>query len=226
MVDVFGSKNLLDIITSIYGEDKINNTILSSSLESQYTSSIAPNSNNLELVSDADKEIIVSDFRKSFRKNDDKTNILFVDLLSERNAIANYNDSRITLNSEIRKFIKDENLKTLTLEKRIKLLPNLVNNFVSTVEDYEKVVVCEFYLTNHYLDENNMIKLNPDQYGINKVNALLKTFYDLIKYQNNNFVIIQFESVYSDINHSKKPSPWIYSSFSKKQIESAIKVKV
>lgn len=226
MIDIFGSKNLLKIVTSIYSEEEINNKIISSSLESQFASSIAPSFAKLETFSTADKEIITADFRKSFRKNENKGNILIVDFLGERNAIGNYRDSKLTLNNEVKKFLDVEKINTLMLENRIKLLPGLIENFASVANEYDDVIICEFYLTNQHLDQDNMIKLNPNQYSINKVNALIKTFYDYLKFHNSEYTYVQFDTLYSDTNQSLKPSPWIYSGFSKNYIEKILKEKI
>lgn len=43
MIDIFGSKNLLKIVNNMYGKENVSNKIISSTLESQFSSSIAPN---------------------------------------------------------------------------------------------------------------------------------------------------------------------------------------
>lgn len=222
MIDIFGSKNLLKIVNNIYGEENVSNKIISSTLESQFSSAIAPSSAQLEIVDENEKEIIISDFRKSFRKLESKSDVLLVDFLSERNSICNYKNSKITFNSEAKKIFKNEQLVTMPMDTRVKLLSTILENFSSSVKDYDKVIICEFYLTNYHIDENNMIKLNSNQYSINRVNALLKTFYDYLKFHNSSFTYLHFETIYSPINKNKKASPWIYSDFSNKTIEKFI----
>lgn len=62
MIDIFGSKNLLDILNNLYNENEIGNKIISSTLESQFATSISPSS-KLESSTEIDKEIINADFR-------------------------------------------------------------------------------------------------------------------------------------------------------------------
>lgn len=220
MIDIFGSKNLLDILNNLYNENEIGNKIISSTLESQFASSISPSS-KLESSTEIDKEIINADFRKFFRVQN-HNDILIMDLLSERNGIGNYKNSKITMNTEVRNYLEEEKINTIMLDSRIKLLPGLIERFEESVKDYNKVLICEFYLTNYHLDQDNMIKMNPNQYSINKVNALLKTFYDYIKFNNPNFIFISFEEIYSKVNNKGKVSPWIYSDFSNNHIKNII----
>src|SRR5699024_3979869 len=220
MIDIFGSKNLLDILNNLYNENEIGNKIISSTLESQFSSSISPTS-KLESSTEIDKEIINADFRKFFRVQN-HNDILIMDLLSERNGIGNYKNSKITMNTEVRNYLEEEKINTIMLDSRIKLLPGLIERFEESVKDYNKVLICEFYLTNYHLDQDNMIKMNPNQYSINKVNALLKTFYDYIKFNNPNFIFISFEEIYSKVNSKGKVSPWIYSDFSNNHIKNII----
>lgn len=226
MIDVFGSKNLLKIAKNVYGEENIRNKTISSSLESQFASSISPNLSKLDALSDEEKDIVTSDFRKTFRNSETKSDILLVDFLGERNAIGNYNNSKITLNNEVRNYLVNENTVTMPLDNRIKLLPNLIESFVTCIKDYDQVIICEFYLTNYYLDQNNMVNLNPSQYSINKVNALLKTFYDHLKYHQSSFTYMQFDTIYSDTINSIKPSPWIYSNLSSKYIQKKLRKEI
>lgn len=220
MIDIFGSKNLLDILNNLYNENEIGNKIISSTLESQFASSISPSS-KLESSTEIDKEIINADFRKFFRVQN-HNDILIMDLLSERNGIGNYKNSKITMNTEVRNYLEEEKINTIMLDSRIKLLPGLIERFEESVKDYNKVLICEFYLTNYHLDQDNMIKMNPNQYSINKVNALLKTFYDYIKFNNPNFIFISFDEIYSKVNSKGKVSPWIYSDFSNNHIKNII----
>lgn len=145
-----------------------------------------------------------------------------MDLLSERNGIGNYKNSKITMNTEVRNYLEEEKINTIMLDSRIKLLPGLIERFEESVKDYNKVLICEFYLTNYHLDQDNMIKMNTNQYSINKVNALLKTFYDYIKFNNPNFILISFDEIYSKANSKGKVSPWIYSDFSNNHIKNII----
>lgn len=223
MVDIFGSKNLLKIATNIYGEENIINKTISSSLESQLASSIAPNLSSLESLTDEAKIIVNSDFRKSFRKTENKSSILLVDFLGERNAIGNYKNSKITLNSEVRSFLANEKIVTMSLDNRIKMLPNLIESISNSFQEYEEVIICEFYLTNYYLDNNNMVNLNPNQYSINKVNALLKSFYNHLKFYHSTYTYLQFDTIYSDTINNNNPSPWVYSDFSNKYIAKRLK---
>lgn len=220
MIDIFGSKNLLDILNNLYNENEIGNKIISSTLESQFASSISPSS-KLESSTEIDKEIINADFRKFFRVQN-HNDILIMDLLSERNGIGNYKNSKITMNTEVRNYLEEEKINTIMLDSRIKLLPGLIERFEESVKDYNKVLICEFYLTNYHLDQDNMIKMNTNQYSINKVNALLKTFYDYIKFNNPNFIFISFDEIYSKVNSKGKVSPWIYSEFSNNHIKNII----
>lgn len=220
MIDIFGSKNLLDILNNLYNENEIGNKIISSTLESQFASSISPSS-KLESSTEIDKEIINADFRKFFRVQN-HNDILIMDLLSERNGIGNYKNSKITLNTEVLNYLEEEKINTIMLDSRIKLLPGLIERFEESVKDYNKVLICEFYLTNYHLDQDNMIKMNTNQYSINKVNALLKTFYDYIKFNNPNFIFISFDEIYSKVNSKGKVSPWIYSEFSNNHIKNII----
>lgn len=220
MIDIFGSKNLLDILNNLYNENEIGNKIISSTLESQFASSISPSS-KLESSTEIDKEIINADLRKFFRVQN-HNDILIMDLLSERNGIGNYKNSKITMNTEVRNYLEEEKVNTIMLDSRIKLLPGLIEIFEESVKDYNKVLICEFYLTNYHLDQDNMIKMNPNQYSINKVNALLKTFYDYIKFNNPNFIFISFDEIYSKVNSNGKVSPWLYSDFSNNHIKNII----
>lgn len=220
MIDIFGSKNLLGILNNLYNENEIGNKIISSTLESQFASSISPSS-KLESSTEIDKEIINADFRKFFRVQN-HNDILIMDLLSERNGIGNYKNSKITMNTEVRNYLEEEKINTIMLDSRIKLLPGLIERFEESVKDYNKVLICEFYLTNYHLNQDNMIKMNPNQYSINKVNALLKTFYDYIKFNNPNFIFISFDEIYSKVNSKGKVSPWIYSEFSNNHIKNII----
>lgn len=202
-------------------KNEIGKTIISSTLESQFSSSISPNS-NFESLTDLEKEIISADFRKLFRtqKHND---ILIMDFLSERNAIGNYKESKITLNNEVKNYLSEEKISNIMLDNRIKLLPRLVEMFSQSVQDYNKVVICEFHLTTYHLDQDNMIKMNPNPYSINKVNALLKTFYDYIKFNNPNFIFISFDEIFSKVNRNGRVSPWIYSDFSHNHIKNKIR---
>lgn len=114
----------------------------------------------------------------------------------------------------------------MPIDARVKLLPTILENFSSSVKDYDKVIICEFYLTNYHIDENNMIKLNSNQYSINRVNALLRTFYDYIKFNNPNFIFITFDEIYSKVNSNGKVSPWIYSDFSNNYIKNKTNSKI
>ena len=221
MIDVFGSKNLLEVVNSLYEEKDIGEKVISSTLESQFASSISPSS-RFELLTEQEKEILSADFRKFFRVKN-HNDILIMDLLSERNAIGNYKNSKITLNNEVKKYLSNQKLSSIMLENRIKLLPGLVDSFVKSSQDYNKVVICEFYLTNYYLDQHNLINMNPNQYSINKINALLKTFYDYIKFNNPNFIFITFDDIYSELNNTGKVNPWIYSDFSNNYIKTKLK---
>lgn len=220
MIDLFGSKNLLEVLNNLYEENEIGNKVISSTLESQFASTISPTS-RLESLTELEKEVISADFRKFFRVKN-HNDILFMDLLSERNGIGNYRNSKITMNSEVKNYLEEKNLSTIMLDNRIKLIPGLVKDLEKSVNDYNRVIVCEFYLTNYHLDQDNMIKMNPNQYSINKVNALLKTFYDYIKFNNPNFTFISFDEIYSKVNNNGKVSPWIYSEFSNNNIKNII----
>lgn len=219
MIDVFGSKNLLKAITNFSEEYPIKNIILSSSLESQFSKSITPSLSKMEYLNDDEKQVIFSDFRKNFRKLEDPGKILVVDFLGERNTISNYNNSKITLNNESKKYLNNKSIINMPLDSRIKLIPTLINQFVNHVSTYEKVVICEFYLSNYYIDHNNLVQLHTNQYSINKVNALLKTFYDYLKYQSSSYTFLEFNNIYSEIKDNVKPNPWVYSEFSLKNIE-------
>lgn len=220
MIDIFGSKNLLEVLNNLYEENDIGNKVISSTLESQFASTISPAS-RLESLTELEKEVINADFRKFFRVKNHNA-ILFMDLLSERNGIGNYRNSKITMNSEVKNYLEEEKISTIMLDNRIKLIPGLAKHLEESVSDYNKIIVCEFYLTNYHLDQDNMIKMNPNQYSINKVNALLKTFYDYIKFNNPNFTFISFDEIYSKANKSGKVSPWIYSDFSSNHIKNKI----
>lgn len=214
MIDLLGSKNLYEVLKELKMSEKIKNSFISTTLESQFSSTMSTSENNLSGLNEVEKQIIEVEFRKLFRQIEDRGNILIVDFLSERNNLGKTKNTKVTLNTEVKKYLADEKVSTMMLEERARLIPNLISNFIEVAEKYEKVIICEFYLTNRHIDSNNLLKLNGNQYSINKVNALLKTFYDYLKYNHPEFTYLNFEDLMSEAFEGKSAKPWIYSKYS------------
>ncbi|QQD85666.1 DUF6270 domain-containing protein [Jeotgalicoccus sp. ATCC 8456] len=219
MIDIFGSKTLHQVTSNIIGPEKLNSSVISSSLESQFSTSLTLSNSKLDQLNGMERSIVENEYKKSFRLNGTRGKYLLVDFLSERNNIVQYNKSKLTSNTEIRKFLENEKTKNVILDNRAKSIPSYIDRFTEIADSYEKVIVAELYLTNYSLDENNMLVINPNQYGINKVNALLKTFYEHLKFKKSNYNYIKLEDYYSDISSNGRVSPWLYSELTNKKLE-------
>lgn len=216
-IDYFGSKRIYEYLKEQGVE--FNQLYLNTTIESQYFSSMPPV--NIDGINEIDKNIIESDFRKSFRNNE-KSDILILDLTVERMGVAKYKSISVTLSEEVQKHIPKVDLKPIILQGRINNIPANVNKFVSDLSTYKKVILIDIYLPYSYIDENGIIKLFDDVYNINKLNAFIKTYSDLIRYYSDNLITLNQNDSIAKIENNKV-FPYFFSEYSLESIYSDLK---